>query len=99
MCDGCVSPIIITGRAKNPNDILPTYIISNASVTLASSCGEIVELNFVVLRHSIMPRQRAEREERIPEVIAKVRRPALNIRREEMRTIMTLMPETITLVE
>jgi hypothetical protein len=46
-----------------------------------------------------MPRQRAEREERIPEIIAKVRRPALNIRKEEMRTMMTLTPEINTVVE
>jgi hypothetical protein len=44
-----------------------------------------------------MPRQRAEREDKIPEIIAKVRRPTLNIRKVAMRTIMTLTPETITL--
>jgi hypothetical protein len=45
-----------------------------------------------------MPRQRAERDDRIPEIIAKVLRPALNIRTVEMRIVMTLTPETITLV-
>jgi hypothetical protein len=64
-------------------------------VTLASSCGEIGEPDFVVLRDSIMPAQRAERDDRIPEIIAKVRRPALNIRKVEMRIVMTLKPEMI----
>ena len=46
-----------------------------------------------------MPRQRAERDDGIPEIIAKVRRPALNIRTVAIRTVMTLTPETIILVE
>ena len=45
-----------------------------------------------------MPRQRAERDDEIPEIIAKVRRPALNIRTDEIRIVMNLTPEINTVV-
>jgi hypothetical protein len=63
---------------------------------LASSCGELDEPKFVLLRESIMPRQRAERDDRVPDIIAKVRRPALNIRTVEIRIIINLTPEIST---
>ena len=52
----------------------------------------------MVVKEGIMPRQRAERDDEIPEISAKVRRPALNIRTDEMRIVMNLTPEMSTVV-